>query len=265
MSMTADLHLVDSFCEQPFRGNPAAVCILDRGASTTWMKAIAGETGASETAFLLPHSRGWNLRWFTPAVEVDLCGHGTLAAAFTLWCTGREQPGSEIVFHTRSGLLTARQQDDWILLDFPAEPAVPFPGPEGLAEALGTKPSFVGKNRFDFLVEVPSAAIVEQMEPDMATLAKIPARGIIVTARSDQPDYDFVSRFFAPSIGVPEDPVTGSAHCCLGPYWGERLGKTVMTGYQSSPRGGIVRVTLAEDRVILGGKAVAVFSGNLRV
>jgi PhzF family phenazine biosynthesis protein len=263
--MNVELHLVDSFCEQPFQGNPAAVCVLGREESASWMQAVAGETGASETAFLLPRPGGWSLRWFAPSIEVDLCGHGTLAAAFTLWRTGREQPGSELVFDTRSGLLSAKQQDDWILLDFPAEPAVPLPCPDGLSESLGAKPVFVGKNRLDVLVKVGSADVVRALEPDMSALAKIPARGVIVTARSDQPGYDFVSRFFAPAIGVPEDPVTGSAHCCLGPYWGEKLGKTTMTGYQCSARGGSVRVTLGDGRVILGGKAVAVFSGNLLV
>jgi PhzF family phenazine biosynthesis protein len=263
--MNIDLHLIDSFSEQPFQGNPAAVCILDRESSSSWMQAVAGETGASETAFLLPHPCGWSLRWFTPTVEVDLCGHGTLAAAFTLWRIGREKPGSKIAFDTRSGLLTAKKQDDWILLDFPAEPSGPIPCPEGLAAALGAEPVYVGKNRFDLLVEVPSAVVVEGMKPDMAALARIPARGVIVTARSDLPDYDFISRFFAPAIGVPEDPVTGSAHCCLGPYWGGKLGKTAMTGYQSSPRGGTVRVMLAKGRVVLGGKAVAIFSGELLV
>ncbi len=263
--MSAELHLVDAFCDEPFHGNPAGVCFPDREVSSPWMKGVAAETGASETAFLLPGPGGWNLRWFTPKVEIDLCGHATLAAAFTIWRTGREEPGSEISFDTRSGRLGARQQADWIMLDFPAEPAGPTGCPPGLPDALGVEPIRVGRNRFDLLVEVPTAADVKAMKPDLAALAKLPARGIIVTAASDLPGYDFVSRFFAPAIGIAEDPVTGSAHCCLGPYWGEKLKKTVMTGFQCSRRGGTVRVTVAGERVVLGGKAVAIFSGVLLV
>jgi len=264
--MGHELHIVDAFTGHPFRGNTAAVCILNGPADPGWMQQVAAELHFSETAFFHPGPAGvWNLRWFAPAQEVDLCGHATLASAFVLFETGREQVGSQISFETRSGTLTARKEGDWINLDFPAEPAeetVPVPG---LDRALGATPVFVGRNRSDILVELATASDVCDLEPDMEALAGIPARGIIVTAVSDLPAFDFVSRFFAPSLGVPEDPVTGSAHCCLGPYWGKKLNKTELSGFQCSLRGGSVRVTLNCDRVVLGGHAVQVFSGQLLV
>ena len=263
--MSCELHVVDAFTGHPFRGNPAAVCILDGPADPGWMQQVAAELKHSETAFLHPGTSGWNLRWFTPTREVELCGHATLASAFVLWQTKRAGEGSPITFDTLSGTLTARQDRAWITLDFPADPAQVIPPVAGLDKALGAVPVFTGKGRFDLLVELPAAADVCDCEPDMAALAALPARGIIVTAASDLPDFDFVSRFFAPSAGVPEDPVTGSAHCCLGPYWGEKLGKTELAGFQCSERGGSVKVTLAGDRVILGGHAVEVFSGQLHV
>ena len=264
--MSCELHVVDAFTGHPFRGNPAGVCVMDGPADPAWMQQVAAELNHAETAFLHPGSAGaWNLGWFTPAQEVELCGHATLAAAFALWETGREQPGAAISFETKSGTLTARQDGDWINLDFPAEPARAIPPVPGLDRALGATPVFTGKNRFDLLVELPTASDVCDCEPDMAALAGIPARGIIVTAVSDLPDFDFVFRFFAPSAGVPEDPVTGSAHCFLGPYWGEKLHKTGLYGFQCSLRGGTIRVTLNGDRVILGGHAVRVFSGQLLV
>ena len=263
--MGHELHVVDAFTGFPFRGNPAAVCILDGPADPGWMQHVAAELKHSETAFVHPGTSGWNLRWFTPAQEVELCGHATLATAFVLWKTGRVQQGSPVSFETLSGILVARQDGAWINLDFPAEPAHAIPPVAGLEQALGTVPVFTGKNRFDLLVELPTASDVCDCEPDMAALAALPARGIMVTATSDLPDVDFVSRFFAPSAGVQEDPVTGSAHCCLGPYWGAKLGKTELAGFQCSARGGSVKVTLAGDRVILGGHAVDIFSGQLHV
>ena len=264
--MGHELHVVDAFTGHPFRGNPAGVCVMDGPAEPGWMQQVAAELNHSETAFLHPGSAGvWNLRWFTPAKEVELCGHATLAAAFVLWKTARVPQGSPVSFETLSGTLIARQDGDLITLDFPAEPAHAIPPVPGLDRALGATPVFTGKNRFDLLVELPAAADVCDCEPDMAALAAIPARGIIVTAASDLADFDFVSRFFAPSVGVPEDPVTGSAHCCLGPYWGEKLHKTELSGFQCSLRGGTVRVTLKGNRVHLGGHAVHVFSGQLLV
>ena len=263
--MGHELHLVDAFTGTPFRGNTAAVCIPAGPPDPAWMQQVAREMKHSETAFLFPVTGGWNLRWFTPLSEVELCGHATLAAAFVLWESGREKPGNAISFETLSGILTARRDGEWITLDFPAEPVTtPGPGP-GLGAALGTEPLFTGRNRFDILAELPSADDVCSLEPDMGALAALPARGVIVTAVSDLPESDFVSRFFAPSVGVPEDPVTGSAHCCLGPYWGEKLKKTELTGFQCSARGGVVRVSLKDDRVILGGHAVHVMSGQLLV
>jgi PhzF family phenazine biosynthesis protein len=263
--MHAELHLVDAFTGTPFRGNTAAVCILEKAADTGWMQQVATEMNHPETAFLLPISGGWNLRWFTPFQEVDLCGHATLASAFVLWESGKVKSGQPISFDTLSGTLVARKEGEWITLDFPAEP-VTAPGPvPGLSKALGVEPVFTGRNRFDILAELPSADDVCSLDPDMGAIAALLTRGVIVTAVSDLPQYDFVSRFFAPSVGVAEDPVTGSAHCCLGPYWGEKLKKTNLVGFQCSARGGLVHVTLNGDRVILGGHAVHVFSGKLLV
>jgi len=263
--MSHELHLVDAFTTAPFRGNTAAVCILDKPAEPSWMQQVAAEMKHSETAFLHRHEGGWHLQWFTPEKEVELCGHATLAAAFALWTASHEKQESLISFKTRSGTLTARRDGGWIFLDFPAEPVKSSGSEPDLEKALGVKPVYVGRNRFDILAELPSASDVCNLEPDMAALAAIPARGIIVTAVSDLPHFDFVSRFFAPSAGVPEDPVTGSAHCCLGPYWGEKLKKTELEGFQCSARGGTVRVTVHRDRVTLGGHAVHISSGQLLV
>jgi PhzF family phenazine biosynthesis protein len=263
--MHAELHLVDAFTGTPFRGNTAAVCILEKAADTGWMQQVATEMNHPETAFLLPISSGWNLRWFTPFQEVDLCGHATLASAFVLWESGKVKSGQPISFDTLSGTLVARKEGEWITLDFPAEPVTAAGPVPGLSKALGVEPVFTGRNRFDILAELPSADDVCSLDPDMGAIAALLTRGVIVTAVSDLPQYDFVSRFFAPSIGVAEDPVTGSAHCCLGPYWGEKLKKTNLVGFQCSARGGLVHVTLNGDRVILGGHAVHVFSGKLLV
>lgn len=263
--MHAELHLVDAFTGTPFRGNTAAVCILEEPADPAWMQQVAAEMKHSETAFLLPVNGGWNLKWFTPLQEVELCGHATLAAAFVLWERGKVNFGSPISFETLSGTLTARKDEEWIALDFPAEPVTSSTPVQGLGRVLGAEPVFTGRNRFDILAELPSADDVCNLDPDIRALATLPARGIIVTAVSDLSQYDFVSRFFAPSVGVAEDPVTGSAHCCLGPYWGEKLKKTALMGFQCSARGGLVRVTLNGDRVILGGHAVHIFSGKLLV
>jgi PhzF family phenazine biosynthesis protein len=263
--MQAEFHLVDAFTSSAFRGNTAGVCIPDDLADPAWMQQVAFEMNHPETAFLFSEGEHWNLRWFTPAKEMELCGHATLAAAFVLFSTGRVPGDSTVVFETISGKLAVRQDGDWISMDFPAEPAatsVPVPG---LGRALGAEPLYTGRNRFDYLVELPLADDVCSLEPDMEALTAIRARGIIVTAVSDQPYFDFVSRFFAPSVGVPEDPVTGSAHCCLAPYWGEKLNKTEMVGFQCSARGGLVRVSLNGDRVIIRGHAVHVFSGRLLV
>lgn len=261
--MGQEIIQVDAFTDTPFAGNPAAVCLLPEPREAEWMQQVALEMNLSETAFLLRQENGFGLRWFTPTTEVDLCGHATLASAHVLWERGHLAPATTARFYTRSGLLSATRQGDWIELNFPAEAAAPLAAPPKLAEALGVKPTTVGKNRFDYLVEVDSEATVRGLQPDLALLKSVPCRGVIVTSQADSARYDFVSRFFAPSVGVDEDPVTGSAHCCLGPYWAERLGKKSFVAYQASPRGGVVRVRLDGDRVYLGGQAVTVLRGEL--
>jgi len=257
---------VDAFTSKAFGGNPAAVCVLPQPAPEEWMRSVASEMNLSETAFLTPEDGGFRLRWFTPAVEVDLCGHATVASAHVLWQDGHLQAGQQARFHTRSGLLLADQRGDWIELDFPAKIVAATPAPPELLPALGVPAAnFVGKNAFDYLVEVDSEETVRALSPDHSTLRKLPVRGIIVTARSTGGEFDFVSRFFAPGSGIDEDPVTGSAHVALGPYWSERLGKTEFLAYQASPRGGVVRVKLAGDRVLLGGQAVTVLTADLLV
>jgi PhzF family phenazine biosynthesis protein len=257
--------LIDAFTDRPFAGNPAAVCLPDGHPDHLWMQAVAAEMNQAETAFVRPRPDGdWDLRWFTPTVEVDLCGHATLASAHVLWETGRVSSAKPIRFHTNSGALSCTLSHGRIEMDFPAERAIPVQAPAEEAFALGAAPVFVGRNRMDMLVVFGSADEVRRLAPDMSQVAKIKARGVIVTARSDRPDADFVSRFFAPQSGVAEDPVTGSAHCCLGPYWHSELGKDELVGHQVSRRGGFVAVRVVGDRVILGGRAVTVFAGELR-
>jgi predicted PhzF superfamily epimerase YddE/YHI9 len=261
--MEQQIYQVDAFTDRPFAGNPAAVCPLDAPRSEAWMQNVAAEMNLAETAFLLPQEDGWNLRWFTPLLEVDLCGHATLAAAHILWETERLAPDAQARFRTRSGLLTARRRGEWIELDFPAERETPTEASLTLFAALGARPRYVGKNRFDLIAELEDEAAVRALKPDFVQLALLPVRGVIITARADSPDYDFVSRFFAPQCGIPEDPVTGSAHCCLGPFWSARLNKTEMTAFQASARGGHVQVSVRNERVLLGGKAVTVLRGAL--
>jgi PhzF family phenazine biosynthesis protein len=256
--MTQWIYQVDSFTDHPFAGNPAGVCLLAKPAQPEWMQNVAREMNLSETAFLVRQTDGFDLRWFTPAAEVRLCGHATLASAHILWQTAVLAPGEQARFHTLSGLLTATQRADWIEMDFPARPAKPVQPPAGLADALGAQFDYIGRDADDYLVELESEAAVRTLRPDITSLEKLPVRGTIVTARASDPRYDFVSRFFAPAFGVSEDPVTGSAHCCLTPYWAEKLGKTEMLAYQASARGGILRVCLAGARVLLSGQAVTV-------
>jgi PhzF family phenazine biosynthesis protein len=254
---------VDAFTARPFAGNPAAVCLLSAPAPETWMRSVAAEMNLSETAFLVPAEDGYRLRWFTPAAEVDLCGHATLASAHVLWESGCLPAEAQARFHTRSGLLTAHRRGEWIELSFPSTPPAAEAAPPGLAEALGIRPLWTGRSCFDWLVEVESAAALRGTRPDFASLARIDTRGIIVTARSDDSAFDFVSRFFAPAVGIHEDPVTGSAHCALAPFWSQRLGKAEMNAFQASPRGGVLRVRLGEERVLLAGQAVTVMRGEL--
>jgi len=257
------LYQVDAFAEKPFTGNPAAVLILESPRPDQWMQSLAAEMKHSETAFLLPENDGYRLRWFTPAAEVDLCGHATLASAHILFETGRLAPSAEARFFTRSGLLTARQNNGWIELNFPATHAQTAPMPEGMLTALGIEQAvFVGRNKFDYLIEVADESIVRSLKPDFRALKAVQARGIIVTTRGSG-EFDFVSRFFAPQVGVDEDPVTGSAHCSLAPYWSDRLGKQEFLAYQASQRGGVLRLHLDAERVVLAGKAVTIYEAVL--
>ncbi len=258
-----NIYQLDAFTGQAFRGNPAAVCLIDAPVSDAWMQNLAMEMNLSETAYAWSEADGFRLRWFTPKLEVDLCGHATLATAYLLWHLQTLAAGEIARFYTRSGLLTCIQNGDWIEMDFPAKLATEVPVPAGLAEALGATPVFVGHNKMDYLVEIDSEERLRKLEPNFSEVSKLPVRGIIVTARSQSPAYDFVSRFFAPAAGVNEDPVTGSAHTALAPYWVAKLGKTEMVGYQASARGGIVKVRLNGDRVWLGGQAVMVMKGEI--
>jgi PhzF family phenazine biosynthesis protein len=256
---------VDAFTDRPFAGNPAAVVWLDADADAAWMQHVAAEMNLAETAFIRKRADGdgYSLRWFTPKVEVDLCGHATLASAHALWTSGTltDEP---LRFHTRCGVLTCSRAGDRIELDFPATPPAEATVDYAVLDALGTTAvSFFGRTRFDVLVQLPSATEVRSLRPDFRKLAAVQARGVIVTATSDDPRYDFISRFFAPQVGIDEDPVTGSAHCALTPYWGNKLGKTEMTAFQASERGGVLHLRLTGDRVILGGHAVTVLDGHL--
>ncbi len=261
--MTIRIVQVDAFTNRPFAGNPAAVCVLPRAARAEWMQDVAREMNLSETAFLVAEEGGYRLRWFTPATEVDLCGHATLASAHVLWQDGHLRPGAQARFLTISGQLLADRRGEWIEMDFPVTVPQPADPPRGLLDALGCGAVRVARSRFDYLIEVESEEILRSVTPDFTALKTTEARGVIVTARSASADFDFVSRFFAPAVGVDEDPVTGSAHCALAPYWSAALGKREMVGYQASARGGVVRVRSHADRVILAGQAVTVMSGDL--
>lgn len=277
------LFQIDAFTDRPFQGNPAAVCILDAPASSDWMQQVAAEMNLSETAFVcLEHDQTdrYRLQWFTPTTEVDLCGHATLATAHALWSESLVSETKAIVFDTRSGELQATLEDQWIRLNFPSslsEPVTPIPA--GLTKALGlsVEPTRIYVNSLGYLVEVSTEAIVRELQPDFIHLKTFAVPGIIVTSPSDR-SYDFISRFFAPNLGINEDPVTGSAHCCLAPYWYDRSQERETQGeiqaktkrqflaYQASARGGVVQMEYLKDsqRVILGGQAVTVLRGELR-
>ena len=258
-----EIFQVDAFTNEPFSGNPAAVCILPEPRDETWMQNVAKEMNLSETAFLSKQHDGFNLRWFTPRVEVELCGHATLASAHVLWENGMLDRKEQARFHTLSGLLTAELRGDDVELNFPATPEEGTSIPAVLGEALGADPKYVGKSKFDYLVEVGSEEIVRNLTPDFALLRKLLIRGIMVTSSADSPEYDFVSRFFAPAVGIDEDPVTGSSHCCLGPFWSKRMGKSDLVAYQASERGGILRLQVIGERIYLRGQAVTVLRGQL--
>ncbi len=260
--MNIPLFIVDAFTQEPFKGNPAAVCLLEKPADEGWMQSLAAEMNLSETAFVTRRQEGFGLRWFTPVTEVDLCGHATLASAHVLWQEGWLGEDEAARFHSRSGVLNARRSGAWIEMDFPAKIAEPAPPPEKLLPALGLeKAEAVLYNGMDYLVVLSDPGSVRRLDPDGGQLRAIDARGFIVTAPSDAPPYDFLSRFFAPGVGIAEDPVTGSAHCALGPYWARRLDKAELTGCQVSGRGGVVRVAMKEQGVVLAGQAVTVVGG----
>jgi len=255
--------IVDAFTDRPFAGNSAAVCLLPGWREERWLAAVAAEMNLSETAFLVKNPDGFDLRWFTPRAEVDLCGHATLASAHVIWDRQLLSKEKEIRFSTKSGILKAARHGSDIELDFPLKPETEATAPSGLADALGVRPDYVGKNQFDYLILVDSEATLRGMAPDFKKLATIPVRGIIVTSASANPRFDFVSRFFAPSAGIDEDPVTGSAHCCLVDFWRKRLGKSEFVAYQASARGGVVKVRVNNDRALLGGRAIIVARGEL--
>jgi PhzF family phenazine biosynthesis protein len=257
---------VDAFTASPFEGNPAAICILDAPREDNWMAAVAREMNLSETAYLTPNHEdpgSWHLRWFTPSIEVALCGHATLASAHVLWENGHLAPHDPARFHTKSGILTCTKSGSWIEMDFPATRVQAADAPDQLEEAIGAKFQFTGRSKFDYLVELEDESTLRALNPNHHLLRQLPVRGIIATARASSASYDFVSRFFAPGSGIDEDPVTGSAHCALAPYWAEKLNKHEMTGYQASARGGIVKVRPVNDRVFLSGQAVTVLRGEL--
>jgi len=256
------LYTVDSFAEAPFKGNPAGVCFLMGKQPDEWMQKIAREMNLSETAFFMQSERGYHLRWFTPTTEVELCGHATLAAAHIIWETGMLTPKEEILFETLSGDLKARVHEGWIELDFPAEMPLPAALPPGVLEALGcSQPQAILRNRFDYFLIFKDEEEVQVMAPDYRALAEIETRGVVVSSLSKQADIDYKCRFFGPAVGVDEDPVTGSAHCALGPYWAKVLEKKIVTGFQASDRGGMVQVKWLGERALIRGKAITVMQG----
>jgi len=262
--VTIPLFQVDAFTDRPFHGNPAAVCLLDAARDEDWMQSVAAEMNLAETAFVSLREGDYDLRWFTPTCEVDLCGHATLASAHALWESKRLRAGTTARFHTKSGWLTARQREGLIELDFPATPAEAAPAfTARLAAAVRAPVEWAGRSRFDLVARLAHADLVRGASPDLALVGALPCRGVIVTAPGDDGVHDFVSRFFGPQSGVDEDPVTGSAHCALAPYWAGELGRTTLVGYQASPRGGTVRMHLAGARVLLSGHAVTVLRGEL--
>lgn len=256
---------VDAFTSVPFSGNPAVVCLLSEQRQDEWMQQVAREMGVSETAFVLRQGTQFSLRWFTPVTEVDLCGHATLASAHVLWESGELDAAERAQFLTRSGILTAERNKDLIELNFPALPQDPASAPRELLAILGVEPTYVGRFGERLLIQVADERTVRDLAPDTAAMKRIPGRGVVVTSRADGQEYDFVSRYFAPWVGLDEDPVTGSVHCCLGPFWARLLGKERLIAYQASRRGGVIHIRLLGERVCLGGNAVSVSSGRLCV
>jgi predicted PhzF superfamily epimerase YddE/YHI9 len=256
------IYIVDAFTDEPYKGNPAAVCILENNKSDEWMQNIANEMNLSETAFILKQGKDYSLKWFTPESEVDLCGHATLASAYILW---EEQlsENNEIRFITKSGLLTAIKSGDWIHMNFPLEEENETVPPIELIEGLGIPFKYIGKNRLDYIVEIEDEEAVRKLQPNFNLLKAVKSRGVIVTSPSSRSDIDFVSRCFYPALGVDEDPVTGSAHCCLGPYWQKKLNKNEFTSLQLSKRGGLLKLKIVEDRILISGQAITTLKGEI--
>ncbi|MFW6269128.1 MAG: PhzF family phenazine biosynthesis protein [Bacillota bacterium] len=257
-----EIYIVDAFAEKAFQGNPAAVCIMESKTTDEYMQQVAAEMNLSETAFLHEKEDGYSLRWFTPEAEVDLCGHATLASAHVLWEEEKLETG-EISFFTKSGVLTINKSENWIKMNFPLEVEEESSPPEELVEGLGVDIKYTGKNRLDYLVEAENEAVVKNLNPDFSLLKKVNSRGVIVTSKSERAGIDFVSRCFYPALGVDEDPVTGSAHCCLGPYWKDILNKKELTARQISSRGGILKLTILRERIIIAGQAITTLRGEL--
>lgn len=261
--MGIPFYQADAFTDTPFCGNPAAVCLLSEPLSDAFQQSLAMENNLAETAYLLKEGDAYRLRWFTPLAEVDLCGHATLASAHVLWETGALAPTEQARFQTRSGLLTAERSGDWITLNFPALSSEPVETPQGLAEALGAEPVAVYKSRYDLLILFESEEVVRGLAPDFRALGSMPVRGFIATTKAETGDFDCVSRFFAPAVGIDEDPATGSAHCALAPFWAQRLGKNDLYAYQASKRGGVLKLRVEGERVLLMGRAVTVLKGEV--
>lgn len=255
--------MVDAFADKPFTGNPAAVVVLDGPRDDAWRRDVAAEFNLSETAFLEPAGEAWKLRWFTPTVEVALCGHATLAAAHALWSWSRLAPSAPAVFETKSGRLEARRDGEFIILDLPALPPKQVTPPKGLLACVRETPLWLGETDQEFVLEMDSEETVRRAAPDLVVLKGLMKKGLVLTAPSRRAAYDVVSRCFYPSQGIDEDPVTGSAHCALGPFWSERLKKPVLTAFQASKRGGVLLVRPKDARVELGGRAVSVWKGSL--
>lgn len=260
---------VDAFTDKPFKGNPAGVCILDKPRPDSWMQNLAMEMNLSETAFLLKESEGYRLRWFTPETEVSLCGHATLASAHILWEKGFLEKDQNVVFNTLSGTLVTRRIDDWIEMEFPSRQVTPGEAPESLLKVLNIRPLTVNmyshKGSLLYLFELQSEEDVKNTTPDFRLLKSEDAKVVMITSRSKSEEYDFVSRFFAPAVGIDEDPVTGSAHCYLAPYWAGKLNKTELVGFQASKRTGVIFCRVSGEHVYIRGKAITVFEGELKV
>jgi PhzF family phenazine biosynthesis protein len=260
-----ELYFVNAFTDQPFKGNPAAVCLLTKPKKDAWMQKVAKELNLPVTAFVKTEPEGNKLRWFTPTTEIPICGHGTLASAHILWEKGYIDKDESVSFLTKSGKVTAKLKDGWIELNFPSAPDEEIVAPPDLIKAIGVEPKYVGKYKLDYIVEVESDEIVKNLTPNIKAMALLPVRGVIVTSRSSSTEFDFISRFFSPAQGIDEDFVTGSAHCCLGPYWKRKLNKDEFVAYQASARGGVIKVRVSDDRVLLSGQGVTVLQGDLMV